>query len=153
MTEKPRILYVDDEENNLVALKATFRRDYSITTATSGQEALDFLKNETVNVIISDQRMPGMSGVEFLQQAKKVAPSPIRILLTGYADINAVIDAINKGEVYRYVQKPWDEDDLRFIINSAYELFDLRQKNGELTDKLKKVNKQLEFLLRQNLIS
>ena len=60
-----------------------------------------------------------------------------------YADINAVIDAINKGEVYRYVQKPWDEDDLRFIINSAYELFDLRQKNGELTDKLKKVNKQL----------
>ncbi len=97
--------------------------------------------------------MPGMHGVEFFQKAEDVLSGPIRILLTGCADINAVIDAINKGEVYRYVQKPWDEDDLRFIINSAFELFDLRSKNGELTDKLKKVNKQLEFLLCQNLIS
>ena len=147
------ILYVDDEESNLIALKATFRRDYEVFTATSGQEALDLLKNQVVNVIISDQRMPGMNGVEFFQKAKEILPGPIRILLTGYADINAVIDAINKGEVYRYVQKPWDEDDLRFILNSAFELFDLRSRNGELTDKLKKVNKQLEFLLRQNLIS
>ena len=97
--------------------------------------------------------MPEMTGVEFLQTVKDLEPSPIRILLTGYADINAVIDAINKGEVYRYVQKPWDENDLRQTMQNAFEVFQLREENKSLTDKLKKVNKQLEFLLRQNLIS
>ncbi len=80
-------------------------------------------------------------------------PDPIRILLTGYTDITAVIDAINKGQVYQYLTKPWDESNLRIIIKNAYEIFDLRMQNRELLEKLKKANEQLEFLLRQNLIS
>ncbi len=153
VSDKIRILYVDDELNNLTSFKAAFRREFEVITASSGPEALDILKDRDIEVIVSDQRMPEMTGVEFLQKVKELEPAPIRILLTGYADINAVIDAINKGEVYRYVQKPWDETDLRLTLQHAFEVYELREENKNLTEKLKKVNKQLEFLLRQNLIS
>lgn len=147
------VLYVDDEQTNLFSFKASFRRDFNVITANSGEEALKLLESSTIHVIVSDQRMPGMTGIEFLQQAKVKYPEPIRILLTGYADINAVIDAINKGEVYRYVTKPWNTDELKTIIIAADEIFKLRKENKILTEKLIKTNEQLEFLLRQNLLS
>lgn len=147
------VLYVDDEQTNLFSFKASFRRDFNVITANSGEEALKLLESSTIHVIVSDQRMPGMTGIEFLQQAKVKYPEPIRILLTGYADINAVIDAINKGEVYRYVTKPWNTDELKTIIIAADEIFKLRKENKVLTEKLIKTNEQLEFLLRQNLLS
>ncbi len=147
------VLYVDDEQTNLFSFKASFRRDFNVITATSGQEALKIMEENKVHVAVSDQRMPGMTGIEFFQELKKTQPDPIRVLLTGYADINAVIDAINKGEVYRYVTKPWNSDELRNLINSAFELFRLREENRVLTEKLIRANEQLEFLLRQNLIS
>lgn len=152
--KKIRLLYVDDEVNNLTAFKATFRREYKISTAKSGKEALEVLESEEpFQIIITDQRMPEMTGIQFLQKAKEKYPDPIRILLTGYSDLNAVVDAINKGEVYRYLTKPWDPDTIRQTVDKAYEVFDLREQNIILTDKLKKANEQLEFLLRQNLIS
>ena len=147
------VLYVDDEQTNLFSFKASFRRDFNVLTATSGSEALKIMSENRVHVAVSDQRMPGMTGIEFFQELKKTQPDPIRVLLTGYADINAVIDAINKGEVYRYVTKPWNSDELRNLINNAYELYRLREENRILTDKLIRANEQLEFLLRQNLIS
>ncbi len=147
------ILYVDDEENNLNSFKATFRRDYKIYTAASGKEGLEILKNNTVHLIITDQRMPGMTGVEFLVEVLKEYTDPIRILLTGYSDISAVIDAVNKGHIYYYLNKPWDEQMLRVIMKNAFEIYDLRAKNRELVEKLKDANGQLEFLLRQRLIS
>ena len=152
--DKLKILYVDDEENNLFSFKAVFRREYEVLTAISGEEGIKILEqHQNLQVIVSDQRMPGMSGIEFLAKAKEIIPEGIRILLTGYSDINAVIDAINKGEVYRYVSKPWNEEDLKQIIAQGCELFSLRKENVELTEKLKSVNQQLEFLLRQKLIS
>ncbi|MCF0057222.1 MULTISPECIES: response regulator [unclassified Dyadobacter] len=151
--EKISILYVDDELNNLNSFKAAFRRDFNVLTVTSGKEGLEVLKSNRVHVIITDQRMPEMTGVDFLIEVLKEYTDPIRILLTGYSDINAVIDAVNKGHIYYYLNKPWDEQQLRIIIKNAYEIFSLREKNRELLEKLIDANNQLEFLLRQKLIS
>ena len=151
--EKIKILYVDDEENNLQAFKASFRRDYKVFIAISAQEARDFLKTQEVDIIITDQRMPEETGVDFLASIIPLYPDPIRILLTGYTDIQAVIDAINKGQVYHYLTKPWEEDYLRTVIKNAYEIYSLRKENKKLTEDLIKSNDQLEFLLRQNLLS
>lgn len=148
-----RVLYVDDEQANLHGFKAAFRRDFQVFLAGSGAEGLALLQREPMHVIITDQRMPEMSGVEFLEQVIPLYPEPIRILLTGYSDIQAVIDAINKGEVYHYLNKPWDESQLRNIILKAFEVFSLRRENQELIRQLARANDQLEFLLRQQLLS
>lgn len=151
--EKIRILYVDDEENNLQAFKATFRRDFKIFLAISAKEGREVLEKEEIDIIITDQRMPEQTGVEFLESIIPIHPNPIRVLLTGYTDIQAVIDAINKGQVYHYLTKPWEEDYLRTVIKNAFEVYTLRRENERLTQSLIKANDQLEFLLRQNLLS
>lgn len=153
LSNKISILYVDDEMHNLQAFKATFRRDYKIHLAISAKEARTLLEKETVDIIITDQRMPDETGVEFLASIIPNHPEPIRILLTGYTDIQAVIDAINKGQIYHYLTKPWDEDYLKTVIKNAYEVFSLRKANKKLTEDLIQANEQLEFLLRQNLLS
>ncbi|EDM36540.1 two-component response regulator [Pedobacter sp. BAL39] len=146
------VLYVDDEVHNLNAFKASFRRKFNIFTAESALEGRKVLETEDIHIIITDQRMPVTTGIEFLESIIPDFPEPIRILLTGYADINAVIDAINKGQVYKYIQKPWMEDDLRINIEKAHELYVLRKENRELTAKLLVANDQLEALLKQNLL-
>lgn len=151
--KKITLLYIDDEENNLNAFKATFRRQFDIDIVTSAHEAKKMLVQKEYEVIVSDQRMPEMTGVEFFQEIKITHPAPVRVLLTGYADITAVIDAVNKGEIYRYLQKPWNEIELSANIRAASELHRLRESNKALTNTLKKVNKQLEFLVRQSMIS
>jgi len=151
--EKISILYVDDEINNLNSFKAAFRRDFNVLLATSGKEGLEILENNVVHVIITDQRMPEMTGVDFLIEVLKKYTDPIRILLTGYTDINAVIDAVNKGHIYYYLNKPWDEQQLKIIIKNAFEIFKLREENKILLEELMDANGQLEFLLRQKLIS
>lgn len=153
MDKNVKILYVDDEAHNLQAFKANFRRDFTIYTAESGAEGLEIFKNEELNIILTDQRMPIMTGIEFLVEVQKINPEPMRILITGYSDINAVIDAINRGQVYRYLNKPWHYEDLKSTILSAYEVFHLRRENKDLVDKLERSNEQLEFLLRQKLLS
>ncbi len=152
-TKSIQILYIDDEVNNLTAFKANFRRDYKVFTAESALDGKKILDENDIHVIISDQRMPHMTGVEFFASILESHPDPMRILLTGYADIEAVIDAINKGEVYRYITKPWDEAELRITINNAFETFSLREENKKLTASLIQINKQLEFMLRQKLLS
>lgn len=144
------VLYVDDEVHNLNAFKAGFRRIFNIFIADSAVEGRKILEKEDIQVIITDQRMPVTTGIEFLESIIPDFPEPIRILLTGYADINAVIDAINKGQVYKYIQKPWMDEDLRINIEKAYEIYALRKENRELTETLLLANKQLEFLLRQD---
>lgn len=147
------VLYVDDEVHNLNSFKAGFRRKFNVFTAESAIEGRKILEQELIHVIITDQRMPVTTGIEFLESIIPDFPDPIRILLTGYADINAVIDAINKGQVYKYIQKPWMDEDLRINIEKAFEIYSLRKENRELTEALLVANKQLEFLLRQNLLS
>lgn len=147
------ILYIDDEIHNLNAFRASFRRLYTVFTAESAEGAVKILSENDIHIIISDQRMPRITGIEFFESILEKYPEPIRILLTGYADINAVIDAINKGQVYKYFSKPWNEEELRHNIEKAYEVYALRKENKELTAKLLDVNEKLEFLLRQKLIS
>lgn len=153
--KKIGILYVDDESNNLTSFKATFRHSYQVFTAISGEEGRKILDERAseIHIIITDQRMPGMTGVEFLTSIIEDHPDPIRILLTGYADIQAVVDAINKGKIYQYISKPWEEQQLRIAIEKAFEVFALREENKELVKSLLQANKQLEFLLRQKLLS
>jgi response regulator RpfG family c-di-GMP phosphodiesterase len=97
--------------------------------------------------------MPEMTGVEFLEEVVKLYPDPMRVLLTGYTDLQAVIDAVNKGKIYYYLNKPWDQQQLKTTILNAYEIYSLREKNAKLMKELERVNEQLEFLLRQNLLS
>mgnify|MGYP005844852247 CR=1 FL=1 len=154
MSKDIKVLFVDDEEHNLQSFKANFRRDFEIHTALSGSEGLKiFENNQDINILLTDQRMPEMTGIEFLVEAQKINHEPMRILITGYTDINAVIDAINKGQVYRYLTKPWEYEDLKATIRNAFEVFSLRRENRELLEKLKRANEQLEFLLRQKLLS
>jgi response regulator RpfG family c-di-GMP phosphodiesterase len=151
--DKITILYVDDEQNNLVSFKAVFRIKYNVLTAISGEEAIKILKANTINIIITDQRMPQMTGVEFLESILEEFPDPIRILLTGYADMNAVIDAINKGKIFHYLTKPWNEEELDIAITRANEVYLQKMAEKEMNDKLALTNEQLEFLLRQKLLS
>jgi response regulator RpfG family c-di-GMP phosphodiesterase len=150
---KITILYVDDEMNNLISFKAVFRIKYHVLTAISGEEAIKILKNNLVDIIITDQRMPNMTGVEFLESILNDYPDPIRILLTGYADMNAVIDAVNKGKIFHYLTKPWNEEELDMTITRAYDVYRSRMEEKEMTQKLSLSNEQLEFLLRQKLLS
>ena len=148
-----RILYIDDEEHNLQSFKASFRREYEIYTAISAEAGLKILKNVDIHIILADQKMPKTTGVEFFQSIAKTHPDPMRILMTGYTDIDALADAINHGDVYRYIQKPWMEEDLRINIEKAIEIYNLRKENRELTEKLLVANRQLEFIARQSLLS
>ncbi len=151
--ERVQLLYVDDERNNLVSFKAAFRRDFDVFTAESGAEGRTILEKEEISIIITDQRMPFMTGVEFLESIVDEFPDTIRILITGFSDIQAVIDAINKGKIYHYVQKPWDETYLRNIINNAFETHKLRKEKKFMMEQLQITNEQLEFMLRQELLS
>lgn len=153
--EKKRIniLYVDDEVDNLLAFKASFRRFYNVYTVESAEEGQKILGEVEIEIILTDQRMPEMTGVEFLKSIIEKHPDPIRMLLTGYTDIDVIKEAINKGEIYKYIEKPWDNEYLKMIIDKAVEVYRLRKENIELTKSLIQANKQLEFMLRQKLIT
>ncbi len=119
---KPRLLVVDDEERILSALRSVFRNDYHVFATSDCEHALAFIARHRMHAIVSDQRMPGMTGVELLRQAKEIAPGSMRILLTGYADLAAIVGSINDGEIYRFVSKPWDNNELRSIVREAVEV-------------------------------
>ncbi|SDC37759.1 response regulator [Niabella drilacis] len=147
------VLYVDDEIHNLNSFKACFRRDFSVFTAPGVAEALQVLKEQEIHLIITDQRMPETTGIEFLESIIKDYPDTIRMLLTGYADINAVVDAINKGRVFKYIQKPWEEALLRQTIKEGLALYATNRSKKQIAEKLEENNRQMEFLLRQSLLS
>ncbi|MBK6628584.1 MAG: response regulator [Flavobacteriales bacterium] len=137
--ERIKVLYLDDEEGNLVAFRANFRRDLEVFTASTAEQALEILERTPIPVVISDQRMPQVTGVDFLAQVKQRHPDTIRMLLTGYADIQAVIDAVNKGRIYAYVTKPWDASDLLLRIQQAHEVFRLRVDRDRLLRRYEQV--------------
>ncbi len=155
-----RILYIDDEENNLQAFKASFRRLYEIYTANSAAEGLKILQNVNIQVIIADQKMPNTTGVEFFKSITETFPDPIRILLTGYTDIEALADAINHGDIYRYITKPWNDLELHNTMKNAYDAYkakiDLRNKIVELektNDELNRFIYSISHELRAPLVS
>ena len=138
------LLLVDDEENIVSSLKRLFRRDgYNILTAGSGAEALEVLAANDVTVILSDQRMPGMTGVEFLRQAKVLCPDSVRMTLSGYTDLQSIIDAVNEGAVYKFLTKPWDDARLREHVAQAFEQFELGSENVRLGMEVRAINREL----------
>lgn len=138
------ILYVDDEEDNLVVFNSTFRRNYEIYLAKSGQEGLELMKKHQIELIITDQRMPEMTGIQFLEKVIPDYPNCIRMILTGFSDIEAIIQAINAGRVYRYITKPWNREELKLNIDKGLETYHLREQNRKLLENLKAANQTLE---------
>lgn len=142
---KIKILFVDDEPYVLNALRRLFfEESYEIFTANSGKEGLEIVQTNDVAVIVSDQRMPEMSGAEFLERVKDISPDSIRIILTGYADVSAAIDAINRGGAFRYITKPWNDDELRIIVAQAADTHRLIRQNRYLTELTKRQNEELQ---------
>ena len=137
--DKIKVLYIDAEKNNLSAFKASFRMPFEVYLADNADDGIEILKNNPIEVVIADQRMPAKTGVDFFESILEINPNPIRILLTGYSDIEAVIDAINKGQVYRYVTKPWNIFELKLTIEDAYQLYLLKEQNNKLNLKYRKV--------------
>ena len=148
MDEQVRILCVDDDLPILKSLKRVFMdSDYEILTASSGSEGLDLLSDtRPVQVVMSDYRMPVMNGVEFLKEVCRRRPDTVRIVLSGYADTASVVAAINEGEIYKFIPKPWNDDELKVTIANAVERYFLHTKNIELTKKLKDTNEELRII-------
>lgn len=143
MSNKPAMLLLDDEKEILNALKRLFRKEYDVDLFTEGQAALDAIKEKEYAIILSDMRMPQLDGAAFLAQAKDIAPDSSRILLTGYADMESTIRAINEGEIFSYVSKPWDNEELKVLVKNALARFKLIRKNEELSGKLVAANTKL----------
>ncbi|RAM50883.1 MAG: two-component system response regulator [Hapalosiphonaceae cyanobacterium JJU2] len=142
--KKQKILVVDDEPDNLDLLYRTFRRDFQVLKADSGMNALQVLATEgEVAVIISDQRMPEMKGTEFLSKTLPQFPNTVRIILTGFTDIEDLVEAINAGQVYKYITKPWDPTELKAVVQRAAETYDLLKQR---TEELRRVNAQMALL-------
>jgi len=145
MTQK--ILFVDDEKSMLSALQRLFiDSDYEIFTAEGGYPAIELLKKHEVDLIVSDQKMPEIEGTEFLVKSKEYAPDAVRMILTGYADLEAAIDSVNKAEIYRYITKPWNNEELKSIVHDALELKRLKKENLNLLQLTKDQNIELKEL-------
>lgn len=144
--EKVRtLLLVDDEENILSSLTRLFRREgYNILRANSGQEGIEVLKENTVGVIVSDQRMPEMTGSEFLSKVKLTHPDTIRIVLSGYTELKTITAAINEGAIYKFLTKPWDDELLKQHVAEAFELYEMKMENECLNEELKVAYASLE---------
>lgn len=150
--EEHNLLIIDDETDILKALRRQFRQRYTIYTANSAAEGYEIMTQVPIQVIISDQRMPGMSGVEFFDQVKNEFPDAIRLLLTGYADIQSVIAAINDGHVFRYIAKPWNPEELATIVGEAFVKHDLIVENRRLMNQLQTANEMLEERVRERTV-
>ncbi len=143
--DKPNIVYVDDDTENLRAFKRLFRKQYDVLLAESGEEGLQIIREHApVPLIITDQRMPEMTGIEFLEHTIELSPDSIRMILTGFTDVQALIDAINTGRVYRYITKPWDEQELYVTLKRALESYELQQHNKQLVNDLQQKNEDLQ---------
>lgn len=146
MVRRHHVLVVDDEVANVRLLNRVLGDEHEVFMAQSGAEGLEILEKEPISLIITDQRMPGMTGVQLLEQSLALRPDAIKILLTGYTDVQALIDAINAGHVYKYVPKPWDADELKLTVRRALETYELKENNDVLMHDLKYALAQLEEL-------
>jgi class 3 adenylate cyclase len=142
------VLYVDDEEHNLVAFRAAFRRRFRVHTSTSGRQAIGILRENDIPIVITDQRMPDMMGVQFLEAITPEFPDTVRMILTGFSDVGAVIKAINTGRVYRYITKPWDEQELLMTLNGAADVVRLQRRERQLMEELQERLAQQERVVR-----
>lgn len=138
MSSRPPILCVDDNEAHLELFVRTFEAHYNIHLARSALEAIEVLRRRRIRLILSDQRMPGMTGVQLFEAIRDEYPDPVRMILTSYTDVDAIIKAINLGQIYRFINKPWDEKELKVILDRALESYDLEMRNRRLKQELKR---------------
>ena len=138
------VIFVDDEPDQVETFRLNYRRDFDLRLCSSGAEALAHLREKEAAVLLTDQRMPGMTGVEVLEQAKELRPDTVRMVVTAYKDAESILDAVNKGDVYRYVVKPWNVEEMRITLKNAIERFALMKENQRLVERLKAVNAYLE---------
>jgi response regulator RpfG family c-di-GMP phosphodiesterase len=157
MDSKIKVLYVDDEENNLMSFKACFRIKYEVHIAISAMVALEILdKHPDIQVVITDQRMPDITGVEFLKMMLEKHPYPMRIMLTGFANFADTVDAVNLGKIFSYLNKPWEEKVLDDTIQKAIAKFkeeEFIRQRAQQTERAERSADQMEFILRQELLS
>lgn len=155
--EEIKILFVDDEEFVLNAIKRLFMDEsYTLLTARSAEQGIEILKKEDPQIIVSDYRMPGMNGIDFLKKVFLLRPDSVRIVLSGYADTSIVVQAINEGQIYKLIPKPWNDDELKIAISNAVDRYLLQKRNIALTQELlqrnedlRRVNRQLQQLLKE----
>lgn len=143
------LLIIDDEPEIVKALTRQFRRKYNVFSTTNAEEGFDIMEKKNIQVVLSDQRMPGLTGVDFFARIKTKYPDALKLILTGYSDIEAVIGAINDGQVFRYVTKPWNPDELETIIKEAFEKYELITKNRRLMYSLQLANETLELKVKE----
>lgn len=148
ITNPIKILCIDDENNVLRSLKRLFLdEDYEVLTATSGKEGLELLEQELeIQIVISDYRMPEMNGVDFLREVFRRWPKTVRIVLSGYADTASIVSAINEGQIYKFIPKPWNDDELKVTIANAIDLYYLHRENEELLIRLQQTNDELSHI-------
>ncbi|MBS3914053.1 MAG: response regulator [Bacteroidetes bacterium] len=149
--DKPCVLYIDDEEANVKAFEASFRREFDITATTSLPHALDALSKKEYQVIISDQKMPGVAGTEFLLAISAKYPKSLKVILTAYQDFQVAREALNSGRIFKYMLKPWDRDEIIQTVNLAYELYTLRNERERLIEELLKTQDEMKMMRAESL--
>lgn len=147
MAVKYKVLYIDDEIDNLKVFKIAFQNEFSVTTESSPIKALELIRNEEYEILVVDQRMPEMTGVEVLENAMQLQRDCVRILLTGYSDMQATINAVNKGKIFYYLSKPWKKEEVKGVLLKAIDHYELTKKNKELVTKLSQSVNELQIFL------
>lgn len=153
LAPKPNVVFVDDDAGNRQAFQASFRTSMNVFTASTLEEVLALLESRTVHVVIADQRMPGTRGSELLALVKERFPNVRRMLVTAYADLEAIIEAVNNGGVSKYFSKPWIQEQIVSAVDQAFEEHEADKQREERMKRLEDANRQLEFALRQRLLS
>ena len=153
ISEIPRVLYLDDDQGNLDSFRANFRNEFDIFIATTPVEAYNLIESEGIQIVITDHNMPSMSGVEFLESISRDYPYVQRILLTGYTDLIPVVEAVNKGKVFRIMTKPFNMSEISKMVSEAWEQCKDMFEKERTIQLLTRQNQQFEFILRQRLLS
>jgi DNA-binding NtrC family response regulator len=151
--EKPRVLYLDDDEANLVSFKANFREQFEVFTTSNPVEAYNMIAEQNIAIVITDHNMPSMSGVEFLESISSDYPNVQRILLTGFTDLVPVMEAVNKGKVFRIISKPFNMKEIAKMVSEAWDQCRMIIEKERLIAQLTRQNQQFEFILRQRLLT
>jgi DNA-binding NtrC family response regulator len=151
--DKPKVLYLDDDDANLVTFRANFRDQFEVYTTDNPVEAYNLISEQKIQIVITDHNMPRMSGVEFLESIARDYPNVQRILLTGYTELVPVMEAINKGKVFRILTKPFNMKEISRMVSEAWEQFRQVLEKDKLIHQLRRQNQQFEFILRQRLLS
>lgn len=152
-TEKASILYLDDDIQNLQSFAANFRRQYHVITTNSAIEAFSLIQNGGIDVVVVDQSMPAMSGIEFLESVAADYPEVQRILFTGYSELVSAVEAVNKGRIFRIVTKPLNSQEIGNALKAASDAVKAREETNKMIEELRRQNQQFEFMLRQRLLS